>query len=133
MDRQERQPRGIAKDRSTNKIDEAKSLASDIANDAKRQGREKLDSGKQTAADQTEKLAGVVERAGQELGNGDQHSLADYAGQLASSMRTFAENLRGRSVEELLRDCVRRRHWCYLAHNGTRGSTSWVSARPDTR
>jgi hypothetical protein len=103
MDQEEKRPGGIY-DRATNKIDDAKKMASDIAEDAKRQGRAKLDSGKQTAADQTEKLANAVERAAQELGGGEQQSLADYAGQLASSMRSLAENLRGRSIDELLRE-----------------------------
>jgi hypothetical protein len=90
------------KSEATNKFDEAKNMAKDIAQDAKRQGREKLGSGKQRAADETEKMAGVVERAAQDLRDGELGPLSDYAAQLASGMKTFAENLRSKNLEELL-------------------------------
>jgi hypothetical protein len=49
-------------------------------------------------------LAGVVDRMSEELRGQDQESLADYAGQLAGSMKNFAENLRQRNLDELVRD-----------------------------
>lgn len=104
MDEQKAQPGAIAGAQVTNKMDETKKMASDMAEDAKRHDREKLDSGKQVAANQTEKLADVVQRAAHELRDGEQQSLADYAGQLAGGMRTLAENLRSKSIDELLTD-----------------------------
>jgi hypothetical protein len=104
MNQEKAAPYGMAEPRATDKLDEAKKRASDIAERAKDKGREKLETGKEAAANQTEKLADAVQRAAQELKGGEQQSLADYAGQLAGTMRTFAENLRGKSVDELLTD-----------------------------
>jgi hypothetical protein len=93
-----------AKVEARNKVDEAKNMAKDIAEDAKRQGHEKIESGKERAASQTEKLAGVVERAAQDLKDGELGPLSDYAGQLANGMKTFAENIRSKNLDELLND-----------------------------
>ncbi|HEX2227534.1 MAG TPA: hypothetical protein VHM64_10350 [Candidatus Binatia bacterium] len=93
-----------AKAEAANKVDEAKNMAQNVAQDAKRQAQEKLDSGKQRAANQTEKFAGAVERAAQELRGGELGPLSDYATQLAGGMKTFAENLRSKSLDELLTD-----------------------------
>jgi hypothetical protein len=70
----------------------------------KRQGQEQFEARKQTAAHQTEKLAGVVERVSEELKDQDQESLADYAGQLAGGMKSFADSLRQRNLDELVKD-----------------------------
>ena len=85
-------------------ISKAKSDAAGVAQDLKQQGQEQLETRKQTAADQTEKLASVIDRAAEELKGQDQHSLAEYAGQLAGSMKSFADNLRERSLDELVKD-----------------------------
>jgi hypothetical protein len=81
-----------------------KSEATGVAQDAKRQGQEQFETRKHMAADQTEKLAGVVERVAEEFKGQDQQSLADYAGQLAGSMKSFAESLRERSLDDVIRD-----------------------------
>jgi alanyl-tRNA synthetase len=104
MGHEEARASGTAGVQVANKIDEAKNKARDIAQDAKRQGREKLESGKETAANQTEKLADVLERAAEELKDGELQSLSDYAAQLAGGMRTFVDNVRGKSLDELLSD-----------------------------
>lgn len=85
-------------------INKAKSEAAGVAQEVKRQGEEQFEARKQTAADQTEKLAGVVDRVSEELKDQNQESLADYAGQLAGSMKNFAENLRQRNLDELVKD-----------------------------
>jgi hypothetical protein len=85
-------------------INRIKTEATGVAQDAKRQGQEQFDTHKHTAADQTEKLAGVVERVADEFRGQDQQSLAEYAGQLAGSMKSFAENLRDRSLDDVIRD-----------------------------
>ena len=82
----------------------AKREAAGVAQDVKRQGQEQFEARKQTAADQTEKLASVVDRVSEELKSQNQESLADYAGQLASSMKDFAESLRQRNLDELVKD-----------------------------
>jgi hypothetical protein len=85
-------------------INKVKSEAAGVAQDVKRQGQEQFEARKQTAADQTEKLAGVVDRVSEELKGQNQESLADYAGQLAGSMKNFADNLRQRNLDELVND-----------------------------
>jgi hypothetical protein len=85
-------------------ITKVKSEAAAVAEDVKRQGSEQFEARKHTAADQTEKLAGVVDRVSEELRGQDQESLADYAGQLAGSMKNFAESLRQRNLDELVKD-----------------------------
>ena len=85
-------------------IDKVKSEASGVVENVKRQGQEQFEARKHTAADQTEKLASVVDRVAEEFKDQDQQSLADYAGQLAGSMKSFAENMREKSLDELLRD-----------------------------
>src|SRR5687767_8082149 len=98
------QSQAVASGSDSGAIDKVKSEAAGVAQDVKRQGQEQFEARKQTAADQTEKLAGVVDRVSEELKNQDQESLADYAGQLAGSMKNFAENLRQRNVDELVKD-----------------------------
>ncbi len=85
-------------------INKAKSEAAGVAQEVKRQGQEQLETRKHTAADQTEKLAGVVDRVSEELKDQNQESLADYAGQLAGSMKNFADSLRQRNLDELVKD-----------------------------
>jgi hypothetical protein len=85
-------------------INKVKSEAAAVAQDVKRQGQEQFEARKQTAANQTEKLAGVVDRISEELKDQNQESLADYAGQLAGSMKDFAESLRQRNLDELVKD-----------------------------
>ncbi|MCE3239757.1 MAG: hypothetical protein K0Q83_264 [Deltaproteobacteria bacterium] len=80
-------------------INKVKSEAAAVAQDVKRQGQEQFEARKQTAANQTEKLAGVVDRISEELKDQNQESLADYAGQLAGSMKDFAESLRQRNQQ----------------------------------
>ena len=70
---------GRAKAEATNKINVATTLRQTIAQDANVRVGEKLDSGKQRAANQTEKFAGVVERAAQDLRDGELGPLSDYA------------------------------------------------------
>lgn len=102
MENQQSQTSGAVSDGGA--ISKVKSEAAGVAQDVKRQGHEQFEARKQTAADQTEKLAGVVDRVSEELRDQDQESLADYAGQLAGSMKNFAENLRQRSLDELVKD-----------------------------
>jgi hypothetical protein len=102
MENQRSQPAGAAGGGEV--INKMKSDAAGLAQDVKRQGEEQFESHKHTAAEQTERLAEVVDRAVEGLRDQDQQSLADYAGELAGSMKNFAESLRGRSLDDLVRD-----------------------------
>ena len=101
MENQSSQTAGVTDGGAINKV---KNEAAGVAQDVKRQSQEQFEARKQTAADQTEKLAGVVDRVSEELKSQNQESLADYAGQLAGSMKDFAESLRQRNLDELVRD-----------------------------
>lgn len=94
-------PRRMSDSGTTEKI---KKDAADATQDVKQQAREQVDVHKDNVADKTRSVAAAVERVAQEFRHEDQQSLAQYAGELAGEMKNFADNLRGRSVDELLRD-----------------------------
>ncbi|MPZ75595.1 MAG: hypothetical protein GEU77_03650 [Deltaproteobacteria bacterium] len=104
MEKQERQTTEKTAGSETIDTGKMKSVAADVVDEAKSRGRKQFEAGKDKAAEQTEKLAGAVDRIAEDLDEGEQQSLADYAGQLAGSMRHFAENLRGRSLDDLIGD-----------------------------
>ena len=81
-----------------------KSEAAGVAQQVKQQGQEQFESRKHKAANQTERLGEVADRAAEELRGQDLQSLADYAGQFAGSMKNFAESLRERSLDDLIKD-----------------------------
>jgi hypothetical protein len=89
---------------ATDVVNKVKSDTAELAQDVKRRGEQRFDSQKQAAADQAKSLAGVVERAAEDLREQDQQSLAQYAGQLADSMKSFADSLKSRSTDDLIRD-----------------------------
>jgi hypothetical protein len=82
-------------------------IASDTAKLAERaseRGKQQIDAGKKATADQAQKLAGAGETIARDLRNSDFPSLADYTGELAENIRQLAEQLRHRSIDELLAD-----------------------------
>jgi hypothetical protein len=81
-----------------------KSDAVEVIETAKDAGRQRLETGKKRAADQAEKVAGVIEQASAQLQESDLGSLADYAGQVASTVKSLSDNLRNRSIDDLLKD-----------------------------
>jgi hypothetical protein len=74
-----------------------------VAEVASERGKEQLEAEKDAAADRAESLAGVGERVAKEL-RGELPSLADYTGELATSIRELGEQLRHRSVDDLVAD-----------------------------
>jgi hypothetical protein len=76
---------------------------SGIADRLKDDSRQKIESGKRSAADQIDQVAQALNRAGEEL-NQSQPTLANYASQFASSVSTFANRLRDGNMDELLSD-----------------------------
>jgi hypothetical protein len=84
--------------------EQAKSKATEVAEQAKTRGREQIVTGKQAAADQVEKLADALQQTTEGLQRSEQQTLADYANELAGSVRSLATNLRERSVEDLVND-----------------------------
>jgi hypothetical protein len=92
------------KSQAADVAEQAKSKATEVAEQAKARGREQIVTGKQAAADQVEKLADALQQTTEGLQRGEQQTLADYANELAGSVRSLATNLRERSVEDLVND-----------------------------
>lgn len=82
----------------------ARSKSEGFVGNIAEKGKERIETEKQAAAEQADKLAGVVERATEDLDRGDFPSIAGYASQLAARMKYFANGLRDRSIEELIDD-----------------------------
>src|SRR5690554_825679 len=73
-----------------------------VAERIKEEGKQKLERGKSTAAEQVESVASALESAGDELGG--QSTLGSYAKQLADSIGRFGARLREGSIVDLARD-----------------------------
>ena len=86
---------------------DAKQKAQQAAERVKSQGKEQLDSYRDTAAGEIEKVAQGVKAAAAELEGQDQTGLSHYVGDMAQSMVKFADNLRGKSVDQLVVDVNR--------------------------
>jgi hypothetical protein len=84
-----------------------KSKATELTQEAKERGKEQLDTTKKAAADQAQKVAGVIEQASAELGRNDQQSLARYTGEFANSIKTLADKLSNRGIDELGTDAIK--------------------------
>jgi hypothetical protein len=76
---------------------------SGITDRMKQDGKQKIESGKRSAADQIDQVAQALSRAGEEL-NQSQPTLANYAGQIASTVSNFATRLRDGSMDDLVSD-----------------------------
>jgi cytosine/adenosine deaminase-related metal-dependent hydrolase len=81
-----------------------KSDAADVVEKAKQAGQQQLETGKQTAASQAEKVAAVVEQASSQFKEQNLQTLADYTSEIGSTIKSFSESLQNRSVEDLLKD-----------------------------
>ena len=84
-----------------------KSKATELTQEAKQRGKQQLDTTKKAAADQAQKVAGVIEQASAELGRHDQQTLARYTGDVANSIKTLADNLSNRGIDELGTDAIK--------------------------
>lgn len=93
------------------KLNEAAERTRQIAQEqlerGKQSGMEQLESTKTSAAERTRDIAGAVDRVREELQSQGQDTLANYAGQLASSIERFADTLRNKSLDQLSADAQR--------------------------
>ena len=83
-----------------------KSKATELTQEAKQRGKQQLDTTKRAAADQAQKVAGVIEQASADLERNNQQSLARYTGEFADSIKTLADKLNTRSIDELGTDAL---------------------------
>jgi hypothetical protein len=72
-----------------------------VAERLKEEGKERLERGKETAAEQVDHVANALKSAGDELG---QSTFGNYANQFAGSIGRFGQRLRDSSVEDLAGD-----------------------------
>lgn len=87
-----------------------------VAERLKEEGKQRLERGKTTAAEQVNQVASALKSAGNELGG--QSALGDYANQLADSIERFGTRLRQGSIEELtgdLQSAARRNPGLFIA------------------
>ncbi|MBU2014430.1 MAG: hypothetical protein KJ595_19815, partial [Gammaproteobacteria bacterium] len=82
--------------------EELKAKAREAGEQIKTQGKAQLDSYRGTAADELEKVAQSAKAAAAELENQDRTGLSHYVSDMAQSMVDLADNLRGKSVDELV-------------------------------
>ena len=83
--------------------DQTSRSRSQLADRVKQDSRERIERGKQVAADQVEQLADVIDEAGTRLNDG-QPTIASYATRLADGLDDLAQRLRRSSLEDLARD-----------------------------
>ena len=74
-----------------------------VAERVKQEGKQKLEAGKSTAAEQASTVASALKSASSEL-EGNQPLLANYTNQLADTVSRFSTRLRDGSLEDLLSD-----------------------------
>lgn len=72
-----------------------------VAERLKEEGKQKLEQGKSSAAEQVSSVASALKSAGNEL---NQPTLAAYANQLAGTIERFGSRLREGSIEDLIGD-----------------------------
>ena len=91
--------------------------ASEVVDKAKNIGREQAELGKQTAASQAEKVANVIEQAACQLKETNPRTVADYTSEIKATIKNVSDNLKNRSMDELvtdIRDMVRRNPTAFI-------------------
>lgn len=82
---------------------ESAQTAGEIKDEAAQRGRQQTEGGKQRAANEAERAAAAADRIAGELRE-DMPKIADYTAEIADSIRDFANQLRHRSIDDLLAD-----------------------------
>lgn len=83
-------------------LHDLKEVAQDTVQDAKQEGAAQYEHYRDTAADQLGALAQSAQAAADELEDKDTLGLAHYVSDMAQSLTGLAEDLRGKSAEQLL-------------------------------
>lgn len=115
-----------------------KSAAHDIAAKATDKAAEVAGRQKGYAADQIAKVAGALERVGEELKSDDAGMIGGYAAQLGSSARQFADKVKGKDFSEIAgiaEDFGRRQPLAFLglaAVAGLAASRFMMASKPTT-
>jgi ElaB/YqjD/DUF883 family membrane-anchored ribosome-binding protein len=89
----------------------------DVAHKATEKATEAAEQQKSRAAEQIEKMARALERVGKELRSEDAGAIGDYATQLGSSARQFAEKVKDKNLSQIAgvaEDFGRRQPFAFL-------------------
>ena len=103
--------------------EKVKTDAAEVVEKAQSAGKQKLETGKATAAEGADKIAAVIEQASKQLEENDLGTLADYANQVGSGIKSFSDQLRNRNVDDLFRDAQK------LLHAGILRCFCWAALR----
>lgn len=87
--------------------EDVRATARQATEEIKAKGKSQLDGYRETAADELEKVAHSAEAAARELEGQDTLGLSGYVSDMAQSMVRLSDNLRGKSVDELIHDVNR--------------------------
>lgn len=87
--------------------EDAKAKAHQLADEAKAQGKSQLDSYRETAADEIERVAQGAKAAAEQLEGDDRLGLSGYVSDMAQGMVQLSDSLRGKSIDELVQDVNR--------------------------
>jgi hypothetical protein len=130
-------PSGL-KEKINEDISSMKDAAVGVAHKATDKASEMAQEQKGYAADQIGKLAGALERVGEELQNDDAGAIGGYAAQLGASARQFADNVKDKDFREIAavaEDFGRRQPLAFLslaAVAGLAASRFLVSSSPQS-
>lgn len=83
-------------------VDQAKQQTSQAVDQVKGNAFQMMDQQKQRAADGLGSVAQALHQTGDNLGNGQQDALGEYAHRAADAVDQFSQQLRNKNVEELL-------------------------------
>lgn len=84
--------------------EDAKAKASQVSEQAKQQAKGQLEKGRDTTSVELEKVAHAVQAAASDLNEQNQPGLSRYVTDIADSMSSLAESLRGKNVDELVHE-----------------------------
>jgi hypothetical protein len=96
-----------AKQQAGQVVDQAKEQAGQVVDQAKEQATSQLSTQKDRAADSLGTVADALRQSGKHLRDNDQQGFAGYADKAAERVEQFSGQLRGKDVQEIVRDVER--------------------------
>ncbi len=88
-------------------VEQTQQKAGEIADQAKQQATSQLSTQKDRAVDSLGTVADALRQTGKHLRESDQQGIAQYADKAAERVEQFSGQLRGKDVQEIVRDVER--------------------------
>jgi len=85
-------------------VEQTQQKAGEVVDQAKQQVTSQLSTQKDRAADSLGTVADALRQSGKHLRDNDQHGIAQYADKAAERVEQFTDQLRGKDVQEIVRD-----------------------------